>query len=360
MEAQQLPRARHIIWIILLGAAGLMGTISYLTWDLKMSAHSVQHWAVKDESGTVISGQAALIDTLRVVIHPNSMKLPAPAKLPKPDVTINYAELYLTYNTPFLIWMVLFSVTVACAMALAPVVLKTIRDIYSMFGQKWTNIGNAMLVVLLLGIFMSVTNQNHYVLMLFTFLKDSHVLLNHPCVLNLFICIGLLTGLAAMCGQLLINDAIGALPDDVAGMETGKLAVAASNFSLLRGRLKFLLSVDAAIIVLSILTTDALRRAIIQEVQVTGTNKNGIFPQEFAYMYGMVFTLYLALLYLPIYYRLRSKGAFMVRNVPDTDEGKKLSAKFLIAETPLESFKVALSILAPVVSALLPGIIKIV
>jgi hypothetical protein len=356
---EQLPRARHIVLIILMGAAGLMGTITYLTWDLKMSANSVQHWAVKDSSGTVIKGQAALVDTLRVVIHPNSMRLPAPAKLPKPDVTLNYAELYLTYNTPFLIWMVLIAVTVACALALAPVIIKTIQDIYKTFGQKWTNICKAALIALLLGTFICQTNSNSYVMMLFTFLKDSHVLLNHPGVLNVFIFIALFTGLMAMCGQLLINDAIGALPDDVSNMEAGKLAVALNNFLLLKGRLKFLLSVDAAIIVLAIFTTDALRRAIIQEVQVTGTNKGGIFPQEFAYMYGMVFTLYLALLYLPIYYRLRSKGTSMVRNAPDTDEGKKLSAKFQIAESPVESFKVALSILAPVVSALLPGIIKI-
>jgi hypothetical protein len=49
----------------------------------------------------------------------------------------------------------------------------------------------------------------------------------------------------------------------------------------------------------------------------------------------------------------------MVEGIADTDEGNKLKAGFSITESPLESFKVALSILAPVATALIPGIIKL-
>lgn len=354
MENHRLPRARHIVAIILLGALGLIGTISYLTWDLKTSSYRSEFWTVQSSEG--------IVDTLHVVVHPRSMVLPAKVtKTTKPDKVIHYDELYFTYNTPFLIWIALIAVTVACALALSPVILKTIRDIYVMFGQTPKNLLWAVLLTLLIGFLMAFTNSNHYVLMLFSFMDKEHcgILVNHPHWLSALIMIGFLAGLLAMCGQLLINNAIGALPDDLSVADEKKQKKASADFLMLRTWLKFFLSVDAALIVLSLLTTDALRLAIVQEVVVTGTNKDGVFPKEFTYMYGMVFSLYLALLYLPIYYRLRSKGACMVRAVPETDDGKKLIARFLITESPIESFKVAMSILAPVVGALLPGIIKL-
>ena len=49
----------------------------------------------------------------------------------------------------------------------------------------------------------------------------------------------------------------------------------------------------------------------------------------------------------------------MVAGLPDTEACNKLKDGFHIVESPLESFKVALSILAPVATALLPSIIKI-
>jgi hypothetical protein len=354
----QIPGARQIICIILLGAFGVMGTITYLTWDIKMNAYRQEKWAIVDKDIKSASG-VRVVDTLRVTVHPHSMVLPAVAILPKPAVTINYAKLYFTYNVPFLIWMALISITVGCALALMPVVLHTIKNIYRLFNQKPKNLFRAVGIALLIGWFIYLTNNNHYVLMLFHFMGYSKILLRHPNALNVLILIGMITGLAAICGQLLINNAITQLPHDITTLDAANRKKAAKEFAFLKAQLKFFLTVDAILIVLSIITTDTLRRSIIREVLVSGTNQEGLFPVEFAYMYGLVFTLYLALLYLPIYYRLRSKGMGMVEGIADTDEGNKLKAGFSITESPLESFKVALSILAPVATALIPGIIKL-
>lgn len=353
MEKYQLPRARHIVGIILLGALGLMGTISYLTWDIKISTYRSELWGVQSKTN--------IVDTLRVIIHPQSMVLPTnKSKTVKTDKVIDYDSLYFTYNTSLLIWMALLAVTMASSLAMMPVIYKLNSNIYLSFGQKPKNIIRAGLLTLLIGCLMVRTNSNRYVLMLFTFINNEHagVLFRHPRWLNGFVVVGLAAGLLAMCGQLLINDAIGALPDDLSTETPKNQLKAADDFTMLRNGLRFFLSVDAALIVLSIFTTETLRRAIVQEVVVTGTNKDGIFPKEFTYMYGMVYTLYLALFYLPIYYRLRSKGAYMMRAVIENDKTKKFGTYFLINESPLESFQVALSILAPIVTSLLPGLIK--
>lgn len=353
MKNFQLPRAGHTIAIILLGALGLMGTITYLTWDLKISAYRSERWIVQNKT--------AIVDTLRVVIHPQSMVLPARMnKTYKADKIIDYDSLYFTYNTHLLIWMTLLAVTAGSALALIPMIWNAISEIYTAFGQKLKNILRAGLLTLLIGCLMVITSNNHYVLMLFTFIDENHaaVLLRHPHQLSWIVAIGIIAGLLAMCGQLLTNDAIGALPDDLSTETLEKQRKAVNDFALLRNGLKLFLSIDAALIVLSIVTTDTLRRAIVQEVLVTGSNRDGIFPKEFSYMYGMVYTLYLALFYLPIYYRLRTKGIYMVRALTQNEADRELGANFVIKESPLESFKVIFSILAPIASALLPEIIK--
>lgn len=42
----------------------------------------------------------------------------------------------------------------------------------------------------------------------------------------------------------------------------------------------------------------------------------------------------------------------------DDEENNKLATIFLLKESALESFKIALSVLAPVIASLLPGVIK--
>lgn len=88
-----------------------------------------------------------------------------------------------------------------------------------------------------------------------------------------------------------------------------------------------------------------------------------IFPQNFVYLYGLMFTFYLALFYIPIFFRLKFKGRSMMNkiilNEDDDKKYKYLSKIFLMEETALDNLKATLSILAPVLSSLLPNILKL-
>lgn len=353
------PTASAILLIIFLGAAGLLGTLKFLTYNVKMSGYRLEHWAIRDSSLT-INGRVMLVDTLKVVVHPNiALQKPLEHDI-KADLDWNYRDLYMTYNPVFLVWMALISVMIACSLALSPVLIKLIRDIYQLFGLRRIYLIKAVLGALLIGVFINQTNKVPFVLVLFKILYKAKILISHPYWLTSLIMICMVAGLIAIAGQLMVNYAVTKLPENIFELDAAQQKKEVARFMLLRSSLKFFLMTDAALIVFSILTTDALKRAVFQEIKILNVPAHELFPQEFVYLYGVVFTLYLALLYLPVYYRLKYKGESMVQSLNTASEpDAKLAESFLIRESPLESFKVALSILAPVVSSLLPELIKI-
>jgi hypothetical protein len=163
-----------------------------------------------------------------------------------------------------------------------------------------------------------------------------------------------LAGIAGIFGQLTINKAIDQLPDSLDGMTEKEVKTAAGNFTLLHKNLKFILVASAALIVLTILTTDAMKRSINAEIK---TNIE-IFPSEFVYIYGLVFTFYLAIFYLPVFYHLRKKGELLAADVAQTEKENADSA-FFIKETPLQNFITVFSILSPIITSLAPDLLKL-
>jgi hypothetical protein len=353
----QPPSAAGIVFIILLAAAGLLGALFYLTHDVRTGSYRQEHWAIRDSAA--VDGKNALIDTMYVTINSNIQLQKIPAKSIQADVNWDYKDLFMTYNPTFLVWMSLIALMTALSFALFPVIIKGIADIYKMTGLVGRHLFYAISITLIIGGCITLTNQVPYVLMLFDLMEKAKVLLYHPGRLNAFIIICLIPGLTAITGQLLINYAVSKLPENIFEVEAAEQKRVVANFLLLRNRLKFFLTADAALIVLSILTTDTLKSAIMTALSLSKSAKHVLFPQEFVYLYGLVFTLYLAILYIPVYYRLKYKGETMVESLnPDNADQVKLAANFIIQESALDSFKVALSILAPIVSSLLPGLIK--
>jgi|GEM_PF-5341264 len=75
----------------------------------------------------------------------------------------------------------------------------------------------------------------------------------------------------------------------------------------------------------------------------------------------LVYT-YLAVIYVPIYSRLKSKGEQMLDEIPlssQQDDQKEIIAIFRMQQTPIESIQIVLSISAPVLKSLVPGSLKI-
>jgi hypothetical protein len=265
-------------------------------------------------------------------------------------------EQILFHNNPeFFLWLAFLSLLVAVASSLAPVLYLSVKDIFRNF--SFTTALKAKLVVLTAGILfliMVINSSNPFLITPVEVIDDFKILLSSSLVVKGIVVYTLLIAMIAVYGQLVVNHAISQLPATLTGLTAEQVRQKGYHlkFILLRQKLKLFLVCLATLIVFAVINTELVRSAILREVK---TNID-IMPHNFVYIYGLVFTFFLAVLYLPIYYRLRQKGVSMLQLEDEQDEIKEPVFKaFIIKETPLDSLKIALSILAPILTTLIPG-----
>lgn len=186
-------------------------------------------------------------------------------------------------------------------------------------------------------------------------IEKFRILLNSVDIIRGIVLYTLAIGMIAVYGQLLINKSVNELPATIHQLSAGEIKAVSLKFILLRQKLKFFLICCAALIVFAIITTQLARSAILTEIQTD----IDIVPASFVYIYGMIFTFFLAVLYLPLYHRLKQKGVAMLNVAEDEAVEKEkdpVLKRFIIKETPVESFKITFSILAPILTTIIPNI----
>ncbi|MES2113312.1 MAG: hypothetical protein V4577_31460 [Bacteroidota bacterium] len=371
-EANQhkIPSSLDISVIIILGIAGMMGTFQYLLSDLKINGYKKESWTVRDSTGRTGKEKNVLIDTLTIVYHPQIATHHADSKVsavsdkktktPATGVgkAFDFESIYFAYNSVILVWFAIFSVMLGCSLALLPVIISAINNIVREFKLPRRRQLLAFLLAILVGILIFYAQHINYLLKPTQVLAKLGIVLGHPDYLYIFIITSISVALIAIAGQLMINQAISTLPNTILGLDVAAHNKIAAKFELLRNQLGFFLLIDSVLIVLSVLNTDTYRRAIISEVSVN----MDIVPRNYGYIYGLLFTFLLAVIYMPIYYRLKRKGEMMLKEIPRGEldgGGQDIAAVLNIKQTPIESFKVALSILAPVLTSLVPGLLNI-
>jgi len=366
------PTNLDIFFIILLGICGMIGTFQYMLADLQVSGHKKELWSVQDLSRKINSENVITEDSLIVIYHPQvaahptrlkTEGLPDKQHLPQTKSTnsgntLDFSSLYFAYNSVFLVWIAIFSILTGCSLALLPVILNAIKDIICTFRLTIRQRLLAVLVTVLIGALIYLSQHITYLMKPSQVLEKFHILLRHPGFLNIFIILAIAVALTGIAGQLYINQAIGKLPANIAALPSAEQNKIVDKFELLRSQLRFFLIIDAALIVLSILNTDAFRRAILAEISIN----MDIVPMNYVYLYGVLFTFFLGIIYMPIYYRLRYKGETMLKEIqqcPPETYNQEIVKVFKIQETPIESVKVVLSILAPVLTSLVPGLLNL-
>jgi hypothetical protein len=367
----------HIFLIVLLGIGGMFFYTSFFFSHLKTTKFKKEYWLVKDTlvrgntrtaADTVITTE----DTLKVVYHPlisahidssandRERALKSHEKLENTNgkSTINYKQLYFTYNSVFMVWIAFGAIGFGFALASLPVLLMSIRNLILQFKIRWWTLGFITFFSAVIGWLMYHSDKIDYFMGTITIVRQFGILVSEPDSLHYFVVAGVVAGLFGFAGQMLVNTSINKLPDTIAFLDEMEQKDVRKKFLLLRNQLKLFLIINSVSIVLSVLTVDAFRRAIIADIQVN----LDILPQNFVYLYGLIFTSCLAVIYVPIYSRLKLKGEQMLDDVSQADqEGnlKSITATLRIQQTPIESLQVILSILAPVLTSLVPGLLKI-
>ena len=135
---------------------------------------------------------------------------------------------------------------------------------------------------------------------------------------------------------------------------------AAKRIKLLNGSLQSALQILATVIVFSSLSANALGKTIKATVSVDGFD---LYPSITSYIYGMFFSLFLCIIYLPNYYYLKNNYNRLKELAADLKEADATPAWYtsLFGEikfegNALENIKMALTIIAPLLTSFLPNI----
>lgn len=131
----------------------------------------------------------------------------------------------------------------------------------------------------------------------------------------------------------------------------------ASQIEYLNRILQAALQVFAVIVVFSILTSSALRESIKTVVEIKGFD---ILPKEMSYVYGLYYTLFLGILYIPTYMFLRYRKEELLKELisiqnPENEKWvQKVTADMNEKNSMFDNIKLSLTVLSPLITSFLP------
>ncbi|MFH1120609.1 MAG: hypothetical protein V1775_12370 [Bacteroidota bacterium] len=131
----------------------------------------------------------------------------------------------------------------------------------------------------------------------------------------------------------------------------------ARQFEFLNQTLKSALQLLAIVVVFSVLTSSALRESIKHVVEIQDYD---IFPAEFSLVYGMYFSLFLCVMYIPVYIYLKSRFLRFKESVANLKEpndqqwSQTITGIVKFEGTALDNLRIAITMLAPLLSSFLP------
>ncbi|MTI19674.1 hypothetical protein E1176_01440 [Fulvivirga sp. RKSG066] len=232
------------------------------------------------------------------------------------------------------------------SMGISPLLLDRLFYLQSWFKVSKQTLWGIAAIGLGFGVvFLFLLVKNPYLYTYTDWIDYLGILVSKTWVLQVVIAVPTVTGLIALFGMIFISKSIDQLKPD-------KKHTFKEQFTLLNNSLRFFLLVSTTLITFAVFTTGALRKAILQEVVAKGID---MIPIEFVYLYGLQFSIVLAIFYLPIYYQLRNHAQTYLNSVDDQEAHPSISA--FMNESISDSLKVALSILAPLISGFLPDMI---
>lgn len=276
-------------------------------------------------------------------------------------------------NPIFLVWVMLVSIMMAIAAGSFPALIIQIWRLKNRFklslNQVLTGIIYGIIVVSLLAINNSEL-KGYYKPP--DILNDFHILLNNGKILNYLVgytimfvfptfIIIFLSGISSDNisfenldkGQTISKNAPSI--NELAEQKKAAIEGVARQFEFLNQSLKGAMQILAIIVVFSVLTSSALRISIKSVLEIKYYD---IFPIEASYVYGMYFSLFLCIIYIPSYlylnYRFIKFREYIQMQQFDEQWSQSVLGTVKFEGTALDNLKLAITILAPLISSFLP------
>jgi hypothetical protein len=172
---------------------------------------------------------------------------------------------------------------------------------------------------------------------------------------NAIVILTMLIGGIAIFGILLVNKSIPEI-QQLAGKDQKK---ATALYNELGDGLHFFLTVLSLLVMFSVFNTTLLQQALTNEISINGVKQFKVFPSEFIYAYGLIFTIILAIIYLPVDYHLRLAGVELSNTFPsDQSANAKSDGLSAIKESGLKNLNIFLTLLSPILGSAFSEVIK--
>ena len=345
--------------VIAFAISGFLGALYLLNKNISYQPAVTQKFLLIDSTKNNI-----IYDTLEIQSKYFSNPVKSDSintnELKQGQKAIDISSTFYHNNSQYLIWMILISLMTGYSLSFLPLIIKTIIDDHQVFELKYFEyiviIAPPILLIYFLG---KYSGNSPYLLSAQELINMTGVLMKNTSSISLIIVINICIGALTLIGQILIGNSIPKLSGKNTKDNTRDVAEILRIFSTYRDNLKFYLTFLAGMISFTVITTSFLRKTINTELDAGNFN---LFPVEFVFVYGMIFTLFLAMFYLPIYYQLRMKGVELKEkfsSTPDEENKSKANVEgFELKETGISNFQVALSILSPFISTIIGEIVN--
>ena len=256
--------------------------------------------------------------------------------------TVTYAQLSASKHPSFLLWALLIAMTVSLSIAILPFLYHITSELISHL-NKATSVGLTALAVLLLSLVFIISGGggSDIVISGKKIMELTGIMLKHPkYVLTPLVIIMFLPSLFCLRGNLLV---IFRLLTHTSELSIPEIVDLHKLFSKM-------LVISSISLVIAVVTTTLLRMSILE---LLPTNAAYLYPPQFVGAYGLIFTFFLIIFYLPGEYLLRIMVAQKVTVLP------KEEAEAVESTIDTQSiFKLGLSILAPIIMGLLSEVLK--
>ena len=331
----------------------LFAIVGFLVAYVLISAH-YRH----PEKGRVVYVMRNLNDNRLQEVSPDTLSQAERQLLQKP-VEIKKNELLFTLNPDFLIWVALILIMFSIASAALPVFITQIMNLKKKFHINRLHILFSFLfAVAVIGILAALPLTLKSLYYPSKLIDDFGILLTSGDVVRRIAVVTTILQIPIAMVIYLVGRSAGSIRFNIKDKKSVEKAV--KQFTFLNQALIGALQILAVLVVFSVLTTGVLEQAIKSVLSIKGFY---IFPNKICYVYGMFFSLFLGIIYIPTYIFLRYSFNKMTEDsqseVEAEDEETQKSYQDLLAtvnfkDSALDNLKLALTVMAPLISSFLP------
>ena len=280
------------------------------------------------------------------------------------QTTVDRKEMLFNLNPNLLVWTCLILIMMTIASASFLVFIWQIMQLNALHFLKSTYIWRAFFYALgiILFLFISQLSTRGFFVPSQIIEKFGILFLN-GWVINVIVAAALFLQIPLLMVIFLVGITADKVVFNIKEKESIEKAI--FQFSNLNQVLNGALQVLAVLVVFSVLTTSALGQSIKSALVI---HQFDIFPKEISYVYGLYFSLFLGIIYIPHYLYLKNcfkklKQGIQTGLESESEEDQKWSENILnkinLGGSALDNLKLALTVLAPLISGFLPEQFKL-